>query len=107
MLKVGCLWYLLDVISNCCERKLWPIAAFGLITVFGRDRACSAIGTAKAVHTDDEESRGIKDSSRTAQQRSPPIAHIGTASERMADDHCIVCIWREHAARCVRDGNIV
>lgn len=86
---------LLDVISNCSQRELRTVSPIARVTVFGRYWTSSAVWTTETIHTDDKEPRYIKSTPRTTYKGSPPVAHIGRASQCVADDHSIVLVRRQ------------
>ena len=70
------------------------------------DGTRAAVRTAQAVEADDEEAGGVKRSTAT-DQRSPPVAHVGAAGQRVADDHDVVArVDVELAMRAVGDGHV-
>lgn len=97
----------LYVISDSRERELRSVSLILGIPILRRDWTGRAIWTAQAVHADDEEARGIKGPTRTAEQGSPPVTHICTAGKGVTDHHSIVTLGVQLAAGSVRHGHIV
>jgi len=95
-----------DIVSDRRQGELGAVQAEGGVAVLGGDGAGAAVRTAQAVHTHDEEARRVEGLARAAQQRAPPVAHVGAPGEGMADDHGIVAGRREGAIRLVRDGHM-
>lgn len=96
-----------DIIAYRCQRELRAISFAVRVSVFSRHRTGSAIGTAQAVHADHEETRYVKGSPTAAQQGPPPVAHIGTACQSMANDHRVVCFRRQLPLGGVCHGNVM
>ena len=95
-----------DVVADRCQRKLGPVALVG-VAVACRHRARAAVRAAQAVQAHDEEPRRVEGLARPAQQRPPPVAHVGAPRQRMADDHGVVPAGREGAVRLVCHRDIV
>ena len=99
--------YILDIIPYRRQREFRAISFIIWIPVFTGNRTCTAIRTSQAVQAHDEEPRAVKCSTRPANQRAPPIAHIGTPGQGVADDHGIVPVRGQPAPGAICNGYIV
>ena len=100
---------LLYVVANSGQWKFGSIIRLPILSnaIFRRDGASAAVRTTKAVNADDKESADVKCSAWTAEQRTPPVAHIRTTCEGVAYDHCVVGRRREAPVGLVCDGDIL
>lgn len=96
-----------DVVAYRRQRELGAILATTDVTIFGRYRTGRAIGTAQTVHADDEKAGHVEGPPIAAQERTPPIAHVGTSSQGVAYHHGVVPFRRELAPGRVCHGDIV
>lgn len=97
----------LHIVPDRSERKLWAIPAIRGVVVLAGNRARGPVRATQGVHADDEKSRRVECPSGTAQERTPPVGHVGTAGQGMANHHTVVAFGRQLAPRRVRDRHIV
>lgn len=95
-----------NVISDGREREFWAISTLGRVAVLGSDGTGGPVWAAQAVQAYYEEAGRVEGAARTAEQRAPPVGHVGAAGEGMADDHDIVAVGRERASGGVCHGHI-
>jgi hypothetical protein len=98
--------HLLDVIPNGSKRKFRAVMLVLRVAVSGRHWTRCSIRTSQAVHAHDEEPCLVKRLARTPKQRTPPVADVRAAGERMADHHGIVTAGGQGASGGVGDRYI-
>lgn len=96
-----------DVVAYSRQRELRTIEALLRGPILVSDGTGTPIRTPQTVQTDHVESRGIKGLTGTTQQRTPPVGHIGTTTQRMANHQRVVGLGRQLTPRRVGDGDIV
>lgn len=67
---------ILDIISDSCKRKLWPVPTFLRISINIGNRTGTAIRTSQAVQADHKKPGHIEGSSLFPKQRTPPVCDI-------------------------------
>jgi hypothetical protein len=96
----------LHIISDSRQWKVGPVSASCLVSVLDRDSAGAAIRTSQAVQAYDKKPRHVKRLAGATHQGTPPIAHVRTATQRMAYDQGIISVWGQSAPGGVGDGHI-
>lgn len=96
-----------DIIAYRRQRELGTVDFVFIVSIFCRHRAGGAIRTSQAVHADHEKARHVKGPPIPAQQWTPPVAHIGTACQSMANDHHVVCLGGQLPLGGICHGNIM
>ena len=96
-----------DIVPDGGQGKLGAVTTFAWIVVLGGDGTGGTIRTSQTVATYDEEAREVEGPTRSAQERTPPVTHIGAASQGVADDHGIVTVGIECAPGGVGHRDVV